>query len=237
MGYHYKYSRSSSQSVKCDRKMTVQQDWLDRLKAAGAIAVVRAPSREVGRQMAQAAIAGGLSFVEIAWNGEDSEMSARLVRELRSRFPDCQVGAGTLRNAAQTEAAIAAGAQFLFSPHTDGALLQRAIAAGVPAIPGALTPTEILAAWQAGATAVKVFPVSALGGDRYLRSLRAPLAGVPLVPTGGVDASNAGGFLAAGAVAVGVSGGLFPRDRVAAADWAAIAGLARQLRSACDRRS
>jgi 2-dehydro-3-deoxyphosphogluconate aldolase/(4S)-4-hydroxy-2-oxoglutarate aldolase len=201
--------------------------WLDRLKTERTIAVVRAPSFEMGRQMAAAAVAGGLSFIEIAWN---SDRPAQLLGTLREAFPHCQIGAGSLRDAEQIRAAIAAGAQFLFSPHTQTQMLQVARAAGIPLVPGALTPTEILAAWERGATAVKVFPVSVVGGDRYLRSLRAPLAGVPLVPTGGVNPENAGRFLEAGAVAVGVSTGLFPEHLLAARDWGKIEALARQLR-------
>ena len=112
--------------------------------------------------------------------------------------------AGTVRTAAQVDAAVEAGAVAVVSPVFVPAVLERARELGVPAIPGALTPTEVEAAWRAGAALVKLFP-AALGGPRYVRDLLAPLSDVPLIVTGGVDASNARAFLDAGAVAVGTS--------------------------------
>jgi 2-dehydro-3-deoxyphosphogluconate aldolase / (4S)-4-hydroxy-2-oxoglutarate aldolase len=125
--------------------------------------------------------------------------------------------------------AIASGAQFLFTPHVSPALIEMAIAAQIPIIPGALTPTEIVTAWQAGATCVKVFPIQAMGGAEYLRSLRAPLGDLPLIPTGGVTVENARTFLEAGAIAVGLSGQLFPQAAIEQADWQAITAQVQRL--------
>jgi 2-dehydro-3-deoxyphosphogluconate aldolase/(4S)-4-hydroxy-2-oxoglutarate aldolase len=108
-------------------------------------------------------------------------------------------------------------------------LIQLAVAQNIPIIPGALSPTEIVSAWQAGASSVKVFPVQALGGAGYIQSLQAPLGNIPLIPTGGVTLANAQSFLAAGAVAVGLSGQLFPRQAVADGNWDAIAQQATVL--------
>ena len=113
------------------------------------------------------------------------------------------IGAGTVLTVAGARAAIGAGARFLVMPHTDPALIEFAAAQGIPAIPGAFTPTEVLAAWRAGACAVKIFPASAVGPS-FVRELRGPLPDVPLVPTGGVTIESAPGFIAAGAVAVGI---------------------------------
>jgi 2-dehydro-3-deoxyphosphogluconate aldolase/(4S)-4-hydroxy-2-oxoglutarate aldolase len=112
--------------------------------------------------------------------------------------------AGTVRTAEQVDAAVGAGAAAVVSPAFVPEVLERARELGVPAIPGALTPTEVEAAWRAGAALVKLFPAS-LGGPRYVRDLLAPLSDVPLIVTGGVDASNARAFLDAGAVAIGTS--------------------------------
>ena len=175
--------------------------------------------------MAGAAIAGGLSYLEVTWT---SDRPTSLIQRLRERFPHCQVGAGTLMTPQELQEAIAAGAQFLFSPHYQFPLLEQAMAAGVPMIPGALTPTEIIQAWQAGATAVKVFPISAMGGVQYLRSLQVPLRGIPLIPTGGVTWETAPAFLNAGAVALGVSTDLFPPSDLAAENWSEVEARSRR---------
>ena len=96
-------------------------------------------------------------------------------------------------------------------------------------VPGAFSPTEIMAAWEAGATCVKVFPISGLGGAAYLKSLQGPLSGIPLIPTGGVTLENAKVFIDAGAIAVGLAGDLFPKHLVANRDWGAICQIARTL--------
>lgn len=117
------------------------------------------------------------------------------------------VGAGTVRTAEQLAAARAAGAEFAVAPLLDLELLAASLEAGLPFVPGAFTPTEISAAWAAGATFVKLFPASA-AGPAMLRELRGPLPEVEIIPTGGIDASNAAAFLEAGATAVGIGGGL-----------------------------
>ena len=108
-------------------------------------------------------------------------------------------------------------------------MIQTAVAHSIPIIPGALTPTEIVTAWQAGASCVKVFPVQAVGGASYIKSLQEPLGQIPLIPTGGVTLENAKEFIAAGAIAVGLSGQLFPPQLVELGDWEAIAQLAKNL--------
>jgi 2-dehydro-3-deoxyphosphogluconate aldolase / (4S)-4-hydroxy-2-oxoglutarate aldolase len=203
-----------------------QQTWLSTLKAQRAIAVVRAPSFEVGMQMAIAVAQGGIRLIEITW---DSDRPIELIAQLRDKLPHCQIGAGTLLTRSALQEAIAVGAQFLFSPHLNVELVQLAVAAQIPMIPGALTPSEIVAAWQAGATCVKVFPVQAVGGAEYIRLLRSPLGQIPLIPTGGVTVGNAKAFLQAGAIAVGLSGGLFPPQAIAQQNWATISQQAARL--------
>lgn len=201
--------------------------WRSRLCQARGIAVLRAPSFAVGVAQATAIAAAGWTLIEITWT---SDRPADLIAHLRTHLPHCCIGAGTVLTAAELEGAIAAGAQFAFMPHTQPDLIAQAITAGIPAIPGALTPTEIVMAWQAGASAVKVFPITALGGVTYLRHLRGPLGHIPLIPTGGVQGENGPALIAAGAIAVGLSTALMPPTALARQDWATITQNARHLR-------
>lgn len=116
---------------------------------------------------------------------------------------DCLVGAGTVLRPEQLDAARRAGADFVVSPLLDVGLVRAALDGALPFVPGAMTPTEAATAWAAGATFVKLFPASAVGPS-FVRELRGPLPEVQLIPTGGIDATNAGAFLAAGAAAVGI---------------------------------
>ena len=130
--------------------------------------------------MAKAVASGGMNLIEITWN---SDRPADLIGQLRAELPTCTIGTGTLLNLDQMEQAIAAGAQFLFTPHVDPVMIQAAVSQGIPIIPGALSPTEIVTAWTAGASCVKVFPVGAVGGATYIKSLQGPLGQIPLIPT------------------------------------------------------
>ncbi|MBD2594174.1 bifunctional 4-hydroxy-2-oxoglutarate aldolase/2-dehydro-3-deoxy-phosphogluconate aldolase [Nostoc spongiaeforme FACHB-130] len=202
------------------------QVWLSQLRKNRAIAVIRAPKIEIGEKMAMAVASGGMQLIEITWT---SDRAAELIAKLRMKLPDCLIGTGTLFNVQQLQDAIAAGAQFLFSPHIDIDMIHAAIAKDVPIIPGALTPTEIVTAWHQGASCVKVFPVQAVGGATYIKSLQAPLGHIPLIPTGGVSLENASEFIQAGAIAVGLSSELFPKKLVEAENWQAIAQSASNL--------
>jgi 2-dehydro-3-deoxyphosphogluconate aldolase/(4S)-4-hydroxy-2-oxoglutarate aldolase len=177
--------------------------------------------------MAQAVAAGGMLLIEITWN---SDRAPDLIGQLRKELPHCRIGTGTLLNLEQLRQAIDAGAQFLFTPHVDPALIAAAVTADVPIVPGALSPTEIVTAWSSGASCVKVFPIQAVGGANYIKALQGPLGHIPLIPTGGVTLENAKDFLMAGAIAVGLSGELFPKSLIAAEDWKAIAQRAKTLK-------
>lgn len=203
-----------------------RDSFLTLLRQHRAIAVIRAPHLDLGLHLAQAAAAGGVRLIEITW---DSASPGQLVDKLRHHLPYCTIGIGTALLIADVREARAAGAQFCFCPHTDPALIDFAQTLQIPIVPGALTPNEIVAAWQAGATAVKVFPVSALGGATYIRSLQGPLSHIPLVPTGGVTVENAAAMVQAGAIAVGLSTGLFAQTTITQGDWATITTLATQL--------
>ncbi len=195
------------------------QAWLQQLQTHRAIAVLRTQDLAIGRALAHAVVAGGMKLIEITWNSVKPD---QLIAELREGFPDCLIGTGTVLTVADLKAAIACGCQFCFTPHINPPLIETAVKAGIPIIPGALTPTEIVTAWQAGASAVKVFPVQSVGGVDYIKALQGPLGSIPLIPTGGVTLDNATDFIQAGAIAVGLSGQLFPSQLVQTANWSAI---------------
>ena len=178
--------------------------FLEQLKEAGVVAVIRAKSADAAVEMSQALVRGGVTGVEVTFSTPNAaDASARVRREL----PNALVGAGTVLELAELEAACDAGASFLVSPHFDPTLLEKALARSVPYLPGALTPTEIVRAWKAGASCVKLFPGSAVGPG-YVKAIRGPLPDVPLMPTGGVDEKNLVEWLKAGVVAVGMGGAL-----------------------------
>ena len=145
--------------------------------------------------------ASGILVMEITMDSPEAEKS------IERLAPRTVVGAGTVMDVADAEAAVAAGAAFLVSPHTDFGVVEWAADRGVPVLPGALTPTEIVTAWNAGAAAVKIFP-AAVGGPGLLRAVGGPLSDIPLIPTGGLTAENSASYLEAGAVAVGIGGWL-----------------------------
>ncbi len=199
------------------------ENWRELLTQHRVIAVIRSSDLELGIKMATAIAAGGISLIEITWNSNDPK---KLISKLCSELPQCTIGAGTLLTREDLHQAIDCGAEFLFTPHTDIQLIQTAISAGVPLIPGAFSPTEIVKAWQAGGSCVKVFPISTLGGVAYLKNLQGPLGEIPLIPTGGVTLKNAREFIQAGAIAVGLSSELFPPQLLAEQNWKAIADQA-----------
>lgn len=148
----------------------------------------------------------GITALEVTLDGDGA--LASIERLAGGRL---MIGAGTVRSVADAFSAANAGAQFIVMPHTDAEVVRSITARGIPVMPGALTPTEAVAAWNMGASAVKLFPAM-LGGPGYLKALRGPLADIAFVPTGGIDESNAKMYLEAGAVAVGVGGWLTGND-------------------------
>ena len=194
--------------------------WLTLLRKYRVIAVIRAQKKNLARQMALSVASAGIRLIEITWS---TPQAAELIEQLAGELPDCIVGTGTLLDLKQLQQAVRAGAEFLFSPHIDQVIILAAIRQNLPVIPGALTPTEIVTAWTQGATCVKVFPVQAVGGAGYIKSLQGPLGHIPLIPTGGVTVENAAEFLEAGAIAIGLSSELFPKHLVISEDWDSIA--------------
>ncbi|WP_448380998.1 bifunctional 4-hydroxy-2-oxoglutarate aldolase/2-dehydro-3-deoxy-phosphogluconate aldolase [Gloeomargarita sp.] len=198
-------------------------EWLQHLRRCRVMGVVRAGDASLAYQMGTVLAQAGIRFIEVTW---DCPEAHQIIPRLQLAYPDCWVGTGTILTSADLAQALAAGVDFVFTPHTERGLIATSTSAGVPLVPGALTPTEIVQAYQWGAPAVKVFPISSVGGAAYLRQLRAPLGHIPLIPTGGVTRANAGELLAAGALAVGLSRDLFPEPWFSQRDWA---GLVREL--------
>jgi 2-dehydro-3-deoxyphosphogluconate aldolase/(4S)-4-hydroxy-2-oxoglutarate aldolase len=178
------------------------------IASSGVIAIARGVDAAKVSAIGLALLRGGVSAFELTLN-EPEDGALEAIREVATRFAgsDLLLGAGTVLSVASAQRAVDAGARFIVSPHTDPELVAWATKQGIPIFPGAFTTTEILAAWLAGATAVKLFPAS-VAGPAGLREIRGPLPNIPLIPTGGVSAETAGGFIQAGAVAVGVGGWL-----------------------------
>ncbi len=173
-----------------------------------AIAVGRHISAAHAPRIGAALVAGGVRAMELTLNEPESD--ALLAIEALAAAADglgALVGAGTVLSISAAKRAVEAGARFIVAPHTDSELIAWCALHGVPCFPGALSPTEIHAAWSAGASAVKLFPAAAVGPG-YLRQIAGPFPDIPLVPTGGVSAETAGDWMAAGAVAVGMGGWL-----------------------------
>jgi 2-dehydro-3-deoxyphosphogluconate aldolase/(4S)-4-hydroxy-2-oxoglutarate aldolase len=185
--------------------MTIE-DVIRRIEEVGIIPVVRAASVEEATRAVEAICTGGIPVVEITMTVPNA---VSVIREVAKQYKDkALVGAGTVVTAEQAESCLRAGAEFLVSPGLSAPVLSVARAAGKLAIPGALTPTELMNAHDHGARLVKIFPCGNVGGPKYLRSLKAPFPKAELIPTGGVNASNAADFIAAGAFALGVGADL-----------------------------
>jgi 2-dehydro-3-deoxyphosphogluconate aldolase/(4S)-4-hydroxy-2-oxoglutarate aldolase len=194
-------------------------NWLSLVSKYRLIAVIRANRLSEGIKMAHAAAQGGIKLIEITWN---SDQPLALINRLRAELSDCYIGVGTILSTKQLHEAIDAGIQFAFSPHFAPELIDLAHNHNIPFIPGALSPTEIINAFNYGAKTVKVFPVQVLGGVNYLKNILAPLPELKLIPTGGIKLDNAADFINNGAVAVGLSTDLFPPHLVIEQDWETI---------------
>jgi 2-dehydro-3-deoxyphosphogluconate aldolase/(4S)-4-hydroxy-2-oxoglutarate aldolase len=179
---------------------------LERVRQVGLVPVVRAESAEEAARAIEAIRAGGVSVLEVTLTVPGA---VRLIEELVPRLGDSAVvGAGSVLDPETARACILAGARFVVSPSLNLDTVALCRRYGVAVLPGALTPTEVVAAWQAGADMVKIFPCSAVGGASYIRSLKAPLPQVDLVPTGGVNLETAAAFIKAGSTALGVGADL-----------------------------
>jgi 2-dehydro-3-deoxyphosphogluconate aldolase / (4S)-4-hydroxy-2-oxoglutarate aldolase len=207
--------------------MMSRADVCRRIEEIAIVPIIRAPSLSIAMRAAEAIVAGGISQLEITLTVPDA-MS--VIRSLRERLGDrVVIGAGTVLEAKEVRACVDAGAQFIVSPGLDLPTILAAHACGVAVMPGALTPTEVIAAWKAGADMVKIFPCSAVGGPKYLRALRGPLPHVRFLATGGVNIATAAEYLAAGAVALGVGSELVDLALLETGQDAVLTERAREL--------
>ncbi|MHB1036893.1 MAG: bifunctional 4-hydroxy-2-oxoglutarate aldolase/2-dehydro-3-deoxy-phosphogluconate aldolase [Pirellulales bacterium] len=198
---------------------------LSRVLDSGIVAVLRAPSGEILGDVAEALLAGGVEAIEVTFTVPGAH---RVLEQVADRLGDkILLGAGTVLDPETARTALLAGAQFVVSPTLNLDVIRLCRRYDKLVMPGALTPTEILTAWEAGADIVKVFP-SELTGPGYLKALHGPLPQVRLMPTGGVNLKTAAEFLRAGACALGIGGSLVEPRAVAAGDMARIESLARQ---------
>lgn len=175
---------------------------LERIRTTGIIPVIRVGSHDGVSDLMHAISAGGISVFEITLTIPNA---VSLIEALADEFGDAAViGAGTVMTPQQANDCVAAGARFIVSPVTDRKIIDVAKQADVCVFPGALTPTEIESAWSAGADAVKVFPINAVGGSAYLRSIKAPFPHIELIPSGGVTAESIGDMISAGSLAAAI---------------------------------
>lgn len=179
---------------------------LQQIHRVGLVPVLRAPSAEAAITAAAAIEAGGVPLLEVTMTVPGAiDVISSVVKKSGGRV---LIGAGTVLDPETARVCILAGAQFIVSPSLNIKTIELCQRYSIPIIPGALTPTEIVTAWQAGADVVKVFPCGTVGGAKYLAALRGPLPQIDLIPTGGVSLSTAADFLAAGAFALGVGSDL-----------------------------
>jgi 2-dehydro-3-deoxyphosphogluconate aldolase/(4S)-4-hydroxy-2-oxoglutarate aldolase len=198
----------------------------ERILNVGIVPVVRAASSAEARTAAEAVCKGGITIVEITMTVPGA---VEVIRELAKHYSPEQllVGAGTVLNPEQAQRCLDAGAQFLVSPGFNAKTVALAIAERRLIMAGALTPTEVISAWEAGSDFVKVFPAGNVGGPKYIKALKGPLPDVPLIPTGGVNLQTAAEFLEAGAAALGIGGELVHPGHLKSGNTEAIVDAAR----------
>lgn len=209
--------------------MTTRADIVRAIEATGVVAVVRLDDAAAGAEVARALAAGGVKAIEVTMTVPNA---VRLIADLSATLgDDILVGAGTVVDAGTAREVIAAGARFVVGPVFRPAVIEACHEHDVPMMPGCFSPTEILAAWDAGADVIKVFPATALG-PTFFKDIRGPLPHVKLMPTGGVTLANAGDWIRAGAVAIGAGTSLVDRKAVTDRRFDAIRDAAVQFVSA-----
>lgn len=181
------------------------------IEKTGILPGVRCKSSDEAIYAAETLYRAGIHVTEIAMTVPEA---TNVIRRLSQSYPDMVVGAGTVLDQATAKECVEAGARFLTSTGLVPEVIEIALQSNVAAIPGALTPTEVIAAWKLGADFVKIFPVGPVGGEVYFRSLKTPLPGAKLIPAGGVNQQTALGYIRAGAAALGVGVELLPREAV-----------------------
>ena len=196
------------------------------------IAIIRGFSPDICLKLAEAYARGGIRMVEITFNQASPETWADTVaaiRVIREHFSgDIRVGAGTVLTEEQLTMMEDAGGEYMVTPNVNPSLIRECVRRGCAAMPGALTPSEAVDAWEAGASFVKIFPAGSLGAG-YVKALRAPLSHIPFLAVGGVGPDNVRDFMEAGCVGAGVGGNLTNKEWIAAGEWDKITSVAKTL--------
>jgi 2-dehydro-3-deoxyphosphogluconate aldolase/(4S)-4-hydroxy-2-oxoglutarate aldolase len=207
---------------------TTRADVVKRIELEGVVAVVRIPDAKLGREVANALIAGGVSAIEITMT---VPRAVELIAELSAAVPQALIGAGTVTEAQTARDVIAAGARYVISPVFRPAVIEACLERDVAVMPGCFSPTEIFSAWEMGADAVKLFPATALGPS-FIRDLRGPFPSLKIVPTGGVSLENAADWIRAGAMAIGVGSALIDPKAIQAGRFDIVTDTARAFAAA-----
>lgn len=201
------------------------------------IAIVRGLASAHMLKLADALYAGGIDLIEVTFSQASPETWKDTASAIAAIGGQMQgkilVGAGTVLTQEQLSMAVAAGAKYIITPNVNPALIGKVKEAGLCAFPGAMSPTEIVIAREAGADAVKIFPASTLG-PAFIKAIRAPLNNIPLMAVGGVNEKNAAAFIAAGCCGIGVGGNLVNKEWISAGKWDQITALAQEYRKAVD---
>ena len=203
-----------------------KREVMQRIGEVGLVPVVRANSADEAMRVTDAIKEGGVSVLEITMTVPGA---VRVIEEMAKRYGDeVLVGAGTVLDAETARTCILAGANFIVSPSLNLDTIELCRRYSIAVCPGALTPTEVVTAWQAGADVIKVFPCSAVGGAKYLKAIKAPLPQIELIPTGGVSLSTAAEFIQAGALALGVGADLVDTKAIRAGEPEKVTQAARK---------
>ena len=196
------------------------------------VAIIRGFAPDICLRLAEAYATGGIRLVEVTFNQKAPETwkdTAAAIRAIRERFGgEVRAGAGTVLTEEQLSICIDAGGEYMITPNVKPSLIRSCVRQGLVAMPGALTPSEAVDAYEAGAAFVKIFPAGSLGPG-YVKALRAPLAHIPMLAVGGISADNVADFMRVGCVGAGVGGNLTNKEWIAAGAWDKIADTARQL--------
>ncbi|HOM42672.1 MAG TPA: bifunctional 4-hydroxy-2-oxoglutarate aldolase/2-dehydro-3-deoxy-phosphogluconate aldolase [Bacillota bacterium] len=199
---------------------------IELIKNTGIVAIMRGIAEEEALRTVEALCNAGVKAVEVTFNTRGAD---KIITSLIDRFKDdVIVGAGTVTNPAIAAKAVECGAEFVLAPNTDADVIAVVKNSGKVMVPGAFTPTEVLKCHDMGADIVKVFPVSTVG-PKYIKDLRGPYDNIELMAVGGVDASNAGEYIKAGSIAVGVGGSLIRKDFIAKGNYKAIEEIAEKF--------
>lgn len=203
-----------------------REQGLSELNRTRIIAILRGVRESDIERLAEALLAGGITVLEITLN---TPGAPQMIQKLQRTHGDrLYIGAGTVLDSDDLQTALNAGASFIVTPNTDEAVINRCRDLGVPIFPGAMTPTEIVRAWKAGATAVKLFPSASLGIG-YIKELQGPLKSIPMVAVGGVNTENIADFIRSGCHAVGIGGYVINLREIEAGNFAWVTERARQL--------